>query len=140
MPCTLAEAHDQILALLPAQVTALAVHYPDVAPTAGFPPKAAPWARVSISDDSSGAASIGSSIGNQRYESSGLLTVELYTMSGDGRAAAQALGQAVLTAYRGKRTSPGGVWFFDETVSDVGPDGVWRHTNVRVSYRYDTIQ
>ena len=139
MPCTLTQAHDQILALLPAAVTSLAVHYPDVAAPAGFPPKAASWARVKLTDVDGGQTTIGGAAGSRRYETEGLLTVEVYALSGDGRAAAQAIAEAVLTAYRGKRTS-GGVFFRRERVVDVGPDGLWWHINVLIEFIYDTIQ
>jgi hypothetical protein len=136
MPCTLSQAHDQILALLPAAITALPTKYPDIAAPAGFPPKASSWARVSLSDVDGGAVSIGSPA---RYESEGLLTVEIYALAGDGRAKAQELAEAVLSAYRGKSTS-GGVFFRRERVVDVGPDGAWYHVNALIEYRYHTIQ
>lgn len=139
MPCTMSQAHDQILALLPAAVTSLAVHYPDVAAPDGFPPKAASWARVSISDVEGEAVSLVGAAGGRRYETNGLLTVELYALSGSGRSAAQQLGEAVLNAYRGKDTS-GGVFFRRERVVDVGPDGPWWHVNALIEYRYHTIQ
>lgn len=141
MPCTLLEAHDQILALLPALVTALPVKYPDrPPPVEPFPPAAGSWVRVSISDTGEGRLPpLVGEVGNRRYTADGILTVEIYALSGDGRTLAQQLGMAVLSAYRGKRT-PGGVWFRRERVVDVGPDGNWWHVNAIIEYQYDTMQ
>jgi hypothetical protein len=138
MPATLRQAHDQILALLPAAITAIAVHYPDVASAPGFPPQAS-WARIHVEDgDDAGQVTLVGSDGSQRYETNGILTVEIYALAGDGRAKAQELGEAVLAAYRGKKTA-GGVWFRRERVRDVGPDGTWYHVNAVIEYQYDTI-
>lgn len=140
MPCTLSQAHDQILALLPSAVTALAVHYPDEATPAGFPPATASWARISITDvDQERPPPLCASTGGRRYTTNGLLTIELYVLSGSGRTASDALAEAVLAAFRGKYTS-GGVWFRRERVNDVGADGPWWHVNVLLEYQYDTIQ
>lgn len=138
MPCSMIEAHDQILALLAAALPTLPIKYPDLAAPAGFPPQAS-WGRVQISDDDQGRLPpLVGSPSNRRYTTDGLLMVDLYALAGDGRAAAQALGESVLAAYRGQKTA-GGVWFRRERVKDVGPDGTWYHVNAIIHYQYDTI-
>lgn len=139
MPCTMTQAHDQVLALVAAALPGLAVKYPDVAAPAGFPPQTASWARVSISDTDQGRPPpLVGEPQNRRYTTDGILTVELYALAGNGRAAAQALAETVLGAFRGQSTA-GGVTFRRERPNDVGPDGPWYHINVIVEYRYDTL-
>lgn len=140
MPCSMSQAHDQVLALLRAALPTLAIKYPDVAPpTNPFPPTTASWGRASISDEGQGRRPpLVGEAQNRRYTTDGLLIVELYALSGDGRRAAQTLGGAVLAAYRGQKTA-GGVWFRRERVNDVGADGPWWHVNAVVEFQYDTL-
>jgi hypothetical protein len=142
MPCTMTQAHNQVLALLAdALPGSLPVKFPDVTPLVDpFPPSAGPWARVSISDtEPPRPPPLVGQIGSRRYSMDGILMVELYTLAGDGRRASQTLGETVLTAFRGQRTA-GGVWFRRERVNPVGPDGIWWHANAIIEFQYDTIQ
>lgn len=141
MPCSMIDAHNQVLALLKGALPGgLAVKWPDIATAPSFPPAAASWARVSISDtDEDEPPTLVSSPGNRRTKTAGMLTVELYTLAGDGRQAAQALGQSVLAAYRGQSTV-GGVVFRRERINDVGADGAWYHINAIIEFTYSTIQ
>lgn len=141
MPCSMSTAHDEVLALLAAALPSdLSVKYPDVAAPSDFPPKSGPWARVSISDTVEDAPpTLVSSPGNRRTKTAGLLTVEIYTLAGDGRRAAQALGETVLGAFRGQATASG-VTFRAERVNDVGADGPWYHINAIVEFTYSTLQ
>lgn len=139
MPATLRQAHDQILGLLHAAALGIVVQYPDMPSPASRPPQGS-WARVMVEDsDDAGSNTLVGSRGNRRYETNGILTVEIYALSGDGRREAQRLAEVVLRAYRGRKTT-GGVWFRRERVRDVGPDGTWYHVNVIVEYQYDTIE
>lgn len=139
MPCTLSEAHDQILALLHAASLGIVIQYPDM-PSPPARPAQASWAQVLVEDsDDAGSNTLVGSDGSRRYETHGIITVAIYAMSGDGRREAQRLAELVLRAYRGRRTT-GGVWFRRERVRDVGPDGTWYHVNVIIEYQYDTIE
>jgi hypothetical protein len=134
-------AHNQMLALLRAALpVGLAVKYPDVAPpTNPFPPLTASWARVMVEDTTPPRPPpLVSESQNRRYSMDGILTVELYTLAGDGRRASQALGMTVLGAFRGQRTA-GGCWFRRERVNPIGADGAWWHENAIIEYQYDSI-
>lgn len=141
MTATMIDAHDEILALLASALPGdLPVKWPDIATTSGFPPASGPWCRVNISDNGEHSPpTLVASPGARRYKTMGLLTVELYTMAGDGRRVAQELAQTVLLAYRGKAT-PSGVQFRLERADDIGPDGPWYRINCTVEYTYTTIQ
>lgn len=141
MPASMSQAHREILALLvDALPGSLPVAWPDVAKQQGFPPAAGSWVRVSITDNGEESPpTLVSSPGNRRYKTIGLLIVELYTLAGDGRRAAQALAETVLTAYRGQST-PSGASFRNERVNDIGPDGPWYHMNAIVEFTYSTMQ
>lgn len=141
MPCTMTQAQNQVLALLADALPGdLPVKWPDVTPPVDpFPPSAGPWARVSITDSGEESApTLVSSPGNRRTKTIGLLIVELYTFAGDGRRAAQALGETILAAFRGSSTE-GGVTFRNEYVEHIGPDGIWHHANTYVTYVYSTL-
>lgn len=140
MPCTMIVAHNQMLALLRAALPGLAVKYPDVAPpTNPFPPLTASWARVSIEDTTPPRPPpLVGEPQNRRYSMDGILTVELYTLAGDGRQASQELSTVVLSAFRGQRTA-GGVWFRRERVNPVDADGAWWHENAIIEFQYDTL-
>jgi hypothetical protein len=140
MPCSMSQAHDQVLALLADALPGdLPVAWPDMARAPGFPPAAGDWARVTITDNSEESPpTLVSSPGNRRTKTIGLLIVELYTLAGDGRRQAQTLGETILAAYRGKSTE-GGVTFRNEYVEHIGPDGIWHHANAYVTYVYSTL-
>lgn len=139
MPATLTQAHDQILTLLRARLPSLHIRWPDMPGASAKPPQSS-WARVTLSDEGeSRPPPLVGSVGNRRYSTEGILTVEIYALGGDGRRAAQTLAETVLRTYRGRRTS-GGVWFRRERVRDVGPDGTYYQVNVLVEYQYDTIE
>lgn len=140
MPCSMTVAQNQVLALLVDALPGdLPTKFPDMATAPGFPPNAGPWARVSITDTGEESPpTLVSSPGNRRTKTLGLLIVELYTLAGDGRRAAQTLGETILAAFRGQATA-GGVTFRNEYVDHVGPDGIWHHANVFIPYVYSTL-
>lgn len=139
MPCTMTQAHDQILALVRAALPTLAVKYPDVAAPTGFPPSTASWGRVSLSDTGEERPPpLVAAPNTRRYHMEGLLTVELYALGGTGRRGAQALGESVLAGFRGQVTA-GGVHFRNLRVQDIGADGPWWHANALIEYRYDSL-
>lgn len=140
MPCTMSAAQNQVLALLAGALPgSLPVAWPDMARAPGFPPAAGNWARVVISDTGEESPpTLVSSPGNRRTKTIGLLTVQLFTLAGDGQREARTIAETVLAAFRGQST-PGGVVFRNERVNAIGPDGVWWHTQILVEYTYATI-
>jgi hypothetical protein len=140
MPASLSQAHAQVLAILAGALPgSLPVAWPDMARAPGFPPAAGNWCRVSITDNvEDSPPTLVSSQGNRRTKTAGILTVEFYTLAGDGRRAALTLGETVLAAYRGQSTA-GGVTFRNERVNDIGADGAWYHINAIVEFSYSTL-
>lgn len=140
MPCSMITAHNQVLALLAPALVGIHVKYPDrPAPTSPFPPTNLPWAQVSIEDtEPPFPPPLVGDPASRRYWMDGILLVQLFALSGDGRQASQTLGEAVLSAFRGQST-PGGVSFRRERVNPVGADGVWWHENAIIEYRYSTL-
>jgi hypothetical protein len=141
MPASLSQAHGEILALLATALPCdLPVAWPDMARAPGFPPASGNWARVTISDTGEESPpTIVSSPGNRRTKTIGLLTVQLFTLAGDGQRQARTIAQTILSAFRGASTA-GGVSFRNERANAIGPDGVWWATNVLVEYVYSTLQ
>jgi hypothetical protein len=140
MPATMSQAQNQVLALLAnALPGSLPVAWPDMAKAPSFPPASGSWARVSITDNGEESPpTLVSSPGNRRTKTIGLLTVQLFTLAGDGRRTAQTLGETILAAFRGQSTE-GGVTFRNEYVDHIGPDGIWHHANTYVTYVYSTL-
>lgn len=140
MPCTLSQAHAEIQALLADALPGdLPVAWPDMARAPGFPPASGNWARVVISDTGEESPpTLVSSPGNRRTKTIGLLTVQLFTLAGDGQRTARTIAETVLAAFRGQST-PGGVTFREERANAIGPDGIWFLTNILIPYTYSTL-
>ena len=63
----------------------------------------------------------------------------MFVPVGDGLSGARVLGKVVVDAYQGKST-PGGAWFRNVRLQEVGPDGNWSQVNVVAEFTYDEIQ
>lgn len=109
---------------------------PDTALQAALDSGTTSWARTNIKHNTRTQLTL-AGIDNARFESRGILIVEIYALSGDGLVSAYTLANTVLEAFEGVST-PNGVWFRNTRINEVGPDGVYFHTNVVTEFIYDT--
>lgn len=138
MSLTVAQARDEMLKAITDAWTAGASGAPmfyDDRP--GEPPKdGKAWARVNIKHTVGQQATIANPIGNSLFRRDGIITVQIFTPSGQGLKLADQLAKVVLDALEGQST-PGGVWFRKVRLREVGPDGTWFNLNVLAEFNYD---
>lgn len=134
-----AAARDEMLTLFSTawQTTGHPVLFED-APTDQRPADGSPWARVSIRHAGGEQATLAGETGMRRWRRTGTLFVQVFTPRGNGFALADSLGKVAAHAFQGKRT-PGGVWFRDVSMREIGPDGPWMQVNVTAAFEYDEV-
>lgn len=149
------EARDEMFALFKAawdaNATALVGYIPEVrwqgreiaTPNAGKPDNSKFWARVSIQSVLEQQATLSNCVvepGKKKYESSGLIFVQLFGPK--SRATAyddlQKLAIVARDAYRSKVT-PGQVWFRNVRINTLQPEELFYRLNVVGEYEFDEI-
>jgi hypothetical protein len=96
-----------------------------------------PWARVGIKDNLRDQSSLGNQ-GNRRFESQGVVIVELYTPDGDGRFLDTTLTATLRNAF--ESVNVGDLWFRRARSEPVGPDRFWWHTNVIAEFLWVEVR
>lgn len=97
-----------------------------------------PWARITVQHSQGNQASLVNHLGRQRYEQTGVVTIQIFTPLGTGLSLNQKLSKIAADAFRGKKT-PGGVWFRNVRPNEVGESGAWFQTNILAEFEYDEI-
>ena len=90
------------------------------------------WAKITVlhNGGSNGA------IGNSLFNRFGVVTVQVFTAIGTGLSIGDNVYKIVGDSYEGK-TTPGGVWFRNVSVNEVGPEGEWYQTNITADFEYN---
>lgn len=142
---TRTEARDEMLALVKAvtdTVADLLVVWDDAK---SLPPDPATpgarsltWVRVSVQHLLSEQAALAGADSQRRYERRGLITMQVFTPTGDGLATNDALATQLQEALQGV-SSPSGIWFRNARANEVGQSGPWFQTNVLADFEYDSI-
>jgi hypothetical protein len=99
----------------------------------------APYAKVFINHFDGGQGSLTGSDGTSVFDRVGTLLVQIFTPPGDGLSLAYALGKILSDAYEGKAT-PGGVWFRNAQIKEIGADGAYQQLNFLVDFEYTEIK
>ena len=150
MPTTYTAAVDTMFALFKAawdaETTAIVGYVPEVR-WQNVPEKTKPdpdkfWARVSQQPVTSRQSSLSNCVGSpqqRRYESSGVLFVQLFFPKSDDEAADKGRRLAVLAraAYRGKTV--GGIEFKNVRINELSPQESWFRANVVAEYEFDEL-
>jgi len=141
MSLTRTEAVDSILSLFKAawDTTGYEAKYDNVACKSAPPDTQEPWARVVLRHTTSRQASLAGESGNRRFRRTGVLTIQVFEIAGNGLTGLENTAIIVRDTFEGV-TSPEGVIFRDVTINEVGPDGDFFQTNVVVSFEYDEIK
>lgn len=129
MSLTITEARDEILSLFAtAWGSETPIYYWDVAHNA---PTSGSWVRVIVRHN------LGSNdaITNRLFTRLGIVTVQLFTVFGQGLTENDRLTKIALDTFQGKAT-PGGVWFRNVRPNEIGPDGHWFQTNILADFEY----
>lgn len=99
-----------------------------------------PWARVSVQHNINPQRAFGEP-GNRRFERLGIIMVQVFSpMSLEQSVTlAEGLGIIARDAFEGKDT-PGGVWFRNTRMQEVGPSDPWWQLNVSAEFTYDELK
>jgi hypothetical protein len=115
------------------------VKYDNVGKTSVPPSGQDPWVRVVIRHGTSAQGSLAGEVGTRRFRRTGLITAQVMEVKGQGLSGATDLPKIVQDAFEGVST-PGGVWFRDVAINEIGPDGDFFLTNVVAFFEYDEIK
>src|SRR5690554_1219021 len=96
------------------------------------------WARVVVQHIQGQQSSLSNLSNKRRYTKRGLLTIQLFTPTGDGLQKSDQLVEQFEAAVRNVST-PNGVWFRNVRSSEVGEDGPWFQTNILAEFEYDQV-
>jgi hypothetical protein len=145
MTLTLAQARDAIGVLI--NTAWLAGPPTDVIPmlwdnVKGDPPgedgsttQAGPFARTTVRVTE--AAQI--TQGRRRFQTTGTVTVQIFTPFGDGHTLGDELVQIILDLLRGHVGGTDGLWFFDISPAEIGVTGPWFQINAGASFRFQEL-
>lgn len=108
-----------------------------------FPPKDNPpcaWIRVSLEHVTSNRVTLSNEVSNRRYRRFGLVACQVFSPMGDSLQLGDRLAKVVNDSMEGVTTSPGGVYYFDTRINEIGADGEWFQYNVLSDFYYDEIK
>lgn len=94
------------------------------------------WARVTLRHIGGGNASLVNGVGQQLFNRTGLLTVQIFTPVGKGFSGAYDLAKIVTDSFEGEATSSA-IWFRNVRINEIGRDGNWMQLNVLIDFTYD---
>ena len=139
MSLTFEESYDSIYGLFKAawDPTSYPAYYEAV--DKGRMPDDQPWVWVSIEHAGGRQASLSSGTGQARFERNGIFTARIFVAAGKGLQDALPLAKVVADAFEGN-SAPGGVWFRNVRMNEVGRDGKFFQVNVLAEFTYDEIK
>lgn len=107
-------------------------------------PDNAPYARITIKHNVFPQVTIGATVakgGNGvRFRRFGIVTVQVFELSGDGLTSADILVDLALDAFEGEKTGLDRVEFRNARANEIGQDGPWFQTNVIAEFTYDRVK
>ena len=133
---TFREARNEILTIFNGVWTE-EVRWEDVSDETKLPDGA--WARPTVRHTLGQQGSLSGGLSTTRWEREGILAIQIFVPRGRGLSEGYDLAKVVADAYEGAQT-PGGVWFRDVTVNEIGTDGSFVQVNVTMTFTYDEIK
>lgn len=139
MSLTYKEAKNEILDIFKAawDPTGYPVHYEAVREDRSTDQN--PWAVVTLQHAAGFQSTLNGANGTRTFTRLGFVTVQIFKPSGKGLQEAYDLAKVVSDAFEGTAT-PGGVWFRDVRLNEVGRDGEFFQMNVVAEFRYDEVK
>ncbi len=103
-----------------------------------------PYARITIKHNLFPQVTIGAPVsqgGNGvRFRRFGLVTVQVFTISGGGLTNSDILVDLALDAFEGEKTGLDRIEFRNARVNEIGQDGPWFQTNIIAEFVYDRVK
>jgi len=139
MSLTHQQARDEIFDVLIAAwtPTTFPIHWEEVRKQRSKDEK--PWAVATLQHSAGFQSTLSGAVGSRTFTRLGFLTVQIFTPNGKGLQDAYDLAKVVSDAFEGIST-PGGVWFRNVRLNEVGRDGEFFQLNVVVEFRYDEVK
>lgn len=139
MSLTHQQARDEIFDVLKAawDTTGYLIHWEEVRKQRSK--QEAPWAVATFQHTTGFQSTLSGVVGSRTFTRLGFLTVQVFTPNGKGLQDAYDLAKVVSDAFEGTAT-PGGVWFRNVRLNEVGRDGEFFQLNVVVEFRYDEVK
>lgn len=107
-------------------------------------PDDAPYARITIKHNTFPQVTIGAPVaqgGNGvRFRRFGIVTVQVFEISGGGLTNSDILVDLALDAFEGEKTGLDRVEFRNARANEIGQDGPWFQTNVIAEFVYDRLK
>ena len=110
------------------------------ADTAQDVPTSGHWARITVRHSDGRQATLSGEVGQRRFRKFGIVTVQVFTESGDGLVTSDTLTAVAESAFQGVTTNPGRVLFRNVRTVEVGQEGNWHQSNVLASFEYDEVR
>lgn len=96
-----------------------------------------PWARVILRHVDGRQSSLAGGLGTQRYDSSGVLTAQIFTPVGRGQTECYELATKVRNAFQDAKLD---VWFRNVRLNERGASGNFNQIDVRMDFIYDEVR
>jgi len=107
-------------------------------------PDNAPYARITIKHNESPQVTIGATVvkggDGVRFRRLGIVTVQVFTVSGDGLTSSDVLVDLALDAFEGEKTGLDRIEFRNARANEIGQDGPWFQTNIIAEFVYDRVK
>lgn len=141
MSLTYEQAYDEMADAFFAAWTPTGLKYTfeDLANDDLLPSTDAAWCRFSLRHNAGRQAGMGAAAGQRMFRRTGTITVQIFTLSSKGLSEAQRLAKVVGDAFEGQST-PGGVWFKNVRMNEIGRDGQFFQTNLLTDFEYDEVK
>jgi hypothetical protein len=97
-----------------------------------------PWAQTSLRHAAGSQATLSDDTGRRRFQKVGIVAISIFAPLAKGLELGELLAEIAKAAFEG-RSTPGGVWFRNVRILEVGIDGPWFQWNVLAEFRYDEL-
>ena len=107
------------------------------------PPNDAPYARIKVIHNIFEQATLGGKVTQgapgTRFRRFGIVTVQVFSVSGGGQVASDVFVDVALAAFEGQNTGSDKIEFRNARVNEIGQDGPWFQVNVIAEFTYDKV-
>lgn len=103
-------------------------------------PNDASYARITVRHSEMDQRSVGGNVGNRRFRRFGVVTVQIFTIAGDGLQESDRLATIAHNAFEGQKTGEDRVFFRNVRINEIGQEGPWFQSNVIVDFDWDTVK
>lgn len=102
-----------------------------------------PYARITVQHNIFEQATLGGKVTQgapgTRFRRFGIVTVQVFTVSGSGQVASDAFVDVALAAFEGQSTGSDKIEFRNARINEIGQDGPWFQVNIIAEFTYDKV-